>query len=316
MLALSSLALIAASFQTVETVPHSELIIEARDISRAMGSSVWPDLTEAPETVLLIAGETEYLICHHRPVEGFVPRPELQIDGCSVETRERVFAPHFLASFPAVDGTPTIVVGTPEATNRDPDDWMVTLLHEHVHQMQDAMPGAWQNANALGLHGGDTSGMWMLNYPFDYDGAAAAARALADQALVTLEARGTATFEMEALEYAAMRTDFLASLTPADARYYDFQVWKEGVARWSELAITRSGRNDARLAPLHARQETRLLDGLRAVDLTRQQRVAFYAMGSAEAEILETLAPEWRQLYQQHMFDMSAIFEATIERED
>ena len=46
--------------------------------------------------------------------------------------------------------------------------WVVTMLHEHFHQLQDSQPNVFQDVMALDLAGGDQTGMWMLNYPFPY----------------------------------------------------------------------------------------------------------------------------------------------------
>ena len=47
--------------------------------------------------------------------------------------------------------------------------WIIMLLHEHFHQLQDSQPNFYADVSALNLSGADKSGMWMLNYPFPYD---------------------------------------------------------------------------------------------------------------------------------------------------
>ncbi|WP_300530893.1 hypothetical protein [Maricaulis sp.] len=294
------------------------LIAEARNIAVQHGETVWTGYADAPGTIILIDGETEFLLCHDGPAEGFTRLQRDDVTGCALARRDRNFPPNFLASFPAVDGTPSIVVGTPEGTGRTPDDWMVTLLHERVHQYQDSQPDSFARAMALDLHGGDQTGMWQINYAFPYEDAdtAAAVRQLADLALMAVQQRGEPGFEAAAQDFVRERQAFLASIDPADARYYDFQSWKEGVARWSELAIARAGAEDsARLAGFAAAQNARMIRGLEAVDLPRQGRVAFYALGSAEAEILEHLDPAWRSRYLDEMYDMSALFQQTLSPE-
>ena len=69
----------------------------------------------------------------------------------------------------------TIVVGTPEATERAPTMWLQVLLHEHFHQWQMRDPAYFEATAALDLADGDTSGRWMLEYPFPYEDAAFAA---------------------------------------------------------------------------------------------------------------------------------------------
>lgn len=305
-----------ASAQSTQTLERA-LIAEARTIIAHHGDRVWPGYAAAPDSVLLIDGEQEFLLCHEGPAEGFADLGTEPLTGCDQRVRDRVFAPNLLASFPAVDGVPTIVIGTLDATGRSVDDWMLTLLHEHFHQWQDATPGLYQRALALGLDGGDETGMWMLTYPFPYDTSdtAAAARTLADRALNALHAVGMPAFRSAVLAYLEARDNFLATVSERDARYYEFQSWKEGVARWSELAIVRSvAVGELELRDRQREQEARMQAGLEAVALSDQGRTAFYALGSAEAEILDRLWPEWTGAYLDNAYDMRALFERALNR--
>jgi uncharacterized protein YozE (UPF0346 family) len=288
-----------------------ELVAQAQSIASEFGEQVWPGFADAPDSIILIEGEREFLLCHEGPAEGFDGAISEPVTGCEMRTRDRIFPPALLASFPAVDGTPTIVVGTPTATGRDDDDWMITLLHEHFHQMQDAQPGSWAKLNALDLHGDDQTGMWMLNYAFPYtvDETTHAARQLADQALITLSALHPDTQYSAIRDYLETRQQFLDTVSEADARYYELQVWKEGVARWTELAIARSGSAASdELSQYHRGQHVRMADGLTELDLSQNQRVAFYALGSAEAEMLEALWPAWKSVYFDHAYELGSIF--------
>jgi hypothetical protein len=47
----------------------------------------------------------------------------------------------------------------------------LTLLHEHLHQWQYSQPDYYAGVARLGLARGDTTGRWMLDYPFPYDSA-------------------------------------------------------------------------------------------------------------------------------------------------
>lgn len=310
--------LISSTTAPSEDSAQSELfalIGEARALAQESGETIWPGFSEAPDTILLISGEEEILLCHEGPAAGFTELASDPVTGCSQSVRTRVFPPNLLASFPAIDGVPSIVVGTPEATSRTPDAWMVTLVHEHMHQMQDAVPGQYQDLLALGLDGGDQSGMWMLNYPFPYADhqTAAEARSLADRALDALEESDPLLFHTKVRAYLTQRTLFLDSVSPGDRRYYELQVWKEGVARWTELAVTRaSGMTNPHHANLAGQQIVRMRDELAALDLHQAGRVAFYALGSAEAEMLERLDTGWRRTYWLSPFDLGAVFDAII----
>ena len=314
------LTLIAALYmaQSADAAPdpaHAALIAEARDLVAGHGEAVWPGFATAPDTLILIDGETEFLLCHEGEGEGFEALGREAVTGCDLRRRDRQFPPTFLASFPAVDMTPSIVVGTPEATGRAPGNWMRTLIHERFHQLQDSRPGAFQRAFDLDLHGGDQSGMWMLNYPFPYQDAAAgeAARAFAEAGLAALDARGTPHFRDRAQAYFEARSAFLAAVSEADARYYEFQAWKEGAARWTELAMMRAAAGqDAAYSGQQNAQEERLADSLEAVDLPRQGRVAFYALGAADAEILDQLDASWRERYLDGPLALGPHFEAAL----
>ena len=122
--------------------------------------------------MLLVTPEHEFLIRHPQPSPDFQNLgfdSELNSD---VLYRKRTMSPSFLATFPAIRGSmvSTIVVGQAENTSvKTSTPWVVTLLHEHFHQLQDSQPNFYADVNALNLARGDQTGMWMLNYAFPYD---------------------------------------------------------------------------------------------------------------------------------------------------
>lgn len=285
-----------------EAAPLLEHYATARAIADTVGERVWPGFSEAPFQILLIEGDTETLVCGEGPGEGFTPAGVDPATGCATATRERQFPQHFLASFPAVDGIPTIVVGTPQATGLTPSRWMFTLLHEHLHQMQDAQPGVWEGVLALDLHDGDTTGMWMLNYPFPYDDpdAGAALRALADAAAAALDSHGE-DFEPAYAAYRQARADFLATVSERDARYWEFQLWKEGAARWTEFELARQSGRQHEVGD----QWRRMLGELEDMDLAGWRRTCVYALGAADAHLLERAGVPWRETYWTEPFSLA-----------
>jgi hypothetical protein len=103
--------------------------------------------------------------------------------------RARVFSPTFLATFPAFGGSPVVIIGRAQTTGKRSTAWVLTVLHEHFHQLQMSRAGYFAAVNALDLAAGDTTGMWMLNYPFPYDSApvARAMTAVAQELAETVE---------------------------------------------------------------------------------------------------------------------------------
>ncbi|MBK8552388.1 MAG: hypothetical protein IPL53_15500 [Ignavibacteria bacterium] len=143
-------------------------IKEALRIFEESGDSVWKDWDRAPFAIILVTNKNEYLMNHSDPTQDFKPIGFDSVIGSEIYTRPRRFSNNFLATFPAVNGISTIVVGLPENTSRTSLDWIITILHEHFHQLQGTHPDYYARVEALDLAGDDKSGMWMLNYNFPY----------------------------------------------------------------------------------------------------------------------------------------------------
>src|SRR5262249_8544366 len=144
-------------------------LAEAFRLADSLGNRLWPGWDRAPFAVLLITPQHEFLVRHPSPSKDFASLGKDGMLGAPVFYRKRQFDIHFLATFPAVGGVPTIVIGQAESTDvKTSTRWVVTLLHEHFHQLQYSQPDYLARVDSLHLSGGDTTGMWMLKYPFPY----------------------------------------------------------------------------------------------------------------------------------------------------
>ena len=57
---------------------------------------------------------------------------------------------NFLATFPAVGGVSTVVIGQAENTFKKTSvPWVVTILHEHFHQLQMSQPTYYKEVDAI-----------------------------------------------------------------------------------------------------------------------------------------------------------------------
>ena len=286
-------------------------IAEAFRLGEAIGDSIWPGWTSAPFAVLLVTPEREFLVRHPRPSSDFTRVGYDSLLGSEVLVRERKLSPALLATFPAVGGVSTIVVGQPRATGKSSTEWVLTLLHEHFHQLQQSRPDYFARVEALGLARGDRTGMWMLNYAFPYDSSVVQARfgALAahlDSALATVAPDVRQSHWLAArVARAALR----AALTPEDDRYLAFQMWQEGAAYYTELHAARfAARHYAPSAAFGAladfepfdaaaRRITAGIDAGLRTPLGRSRRVAFYPVGAAYALMLDDFNTGWREGY-------------------
>lgn len=294
-------------------------LAEFRRLAHAIQDSVWPGWSAAPFAVLLVTDSVEYLLWHPRPSADFQSLGYDSLLATDVLLRPRIFPTTFLATFPAVGGVVTIVVGEPAKTDKNSTTWVLTLMHEHFHQLQMALPGYVGEVEGLGLSHGDQSGMWMLTYPFPYD-SAPIQRYVAGLAQILLRTSlvdsGPPT--ADALRsYGATRRALGIELAPSDLRYLDFQLWQEGVARYIEYAsarvAARSYKPSAAFAALpdfvsygdaaRALRE-QLVHELRTVDLGFNKRVTFYPVGAARALMLERTTPGWKTSYFASLFTL------------
>jgi hypothetical protein len=300
-------------------------LAEAMRLADELGDSLWPGWGRTAMGVLFVTDSSEFLLGHPRPSADFAPRGYDALLKRDVWTRPRQFSSTLLATFPAVSGIPTIVIGSAEHTGKSSTAWVLTLLHEHFHQWQYSQPGYYAAVAGLELANGDTTGQWMLDYAFPYDSAPVqqAVRRLATALGQALDARPSdkANTLMAAV---GARDALRGSLTAADYRYLEFQSWQEGVARFIEYAAARaaaeSGEPSAAFQSLPDYQPySRAADAARRslrreleqLELGRQRRVAFYPLGAAMALLLEETRPDWKRSYADQPFALASLLSAT-----
>ena len=116
-------------------------LAEAFRLGDQLGDELWPGWSKAPFAVLLVTPDKEFLIRHPQPSNDFTSIGYDTKLKSEVFYRDRKFQTNLLATFPAVGGVSTIVIGQAENTARKTSTpWVITLMHEHFHQLQDAQP--------------------------------------------------------------------------------------------------------------------------------------------------------------------------------
>ncbi len=295
-------------------------IAEAMRLANKLGNRIWPDWDKAPFAVLLVTRDHEYLIHHPKPSDDFKALGKDAILNENVWMRKRQFSPNLLATFPAVGGVPTIVIGQAESTSSNTSTrWVITLLHEHFHQLQMSQSRYYAELDSLKLAGSDKSGMWMLNYPFPYEDAkvkdqfATMAKLLAD----ALHSRQTANFDKELKLYLDAKKKFRSLVSARDYKYLAFQTWQEGIARYTEYQVaslaakdyepTKAFKSLKDFMPFEDEAKRILVNiekELRSVQLDKSKRVAFYALGAAEGLVLDVAKPDWRKRYFTEKFSL------------
>jgi hypothetical protein len=285
-------------------------IREAYHLAAALGDRLWPAWHTAPFALLLVTPDYEYLVGHPNPSADFAPTNSDTLLGLPVLYRKRTFPVQIQATFPAVNGVNTIVIGPPELTaDKTSTRWVLTVLHEHFHQFVYSQPGYYDAVGKLGLAHGDQSGMWMLNYPFPYDSASAQQKfsAMTHALLDALAQTDTRSFDAKAGEFRRAMAAFRRSVPEEAARYFDFQLWQEGVARYTEVALGEmAGKAYTPTAEFSALPDFKsysavaagirrgVLDDLGTMSLASQRRVVVYSTGAALAMLLDRMKPAWK----------------------
>ena len=269
----------------------------ARTEAATIGESLWPGYSAVPFDFLLTLEDREVLFCRPQQVDGFTALGIDPITGCDMQERASQVPKHMLAAMYAAGAGWTIVMGTPESTGRSHADWARTIHHEHFHQYQNNFDRYFERLNALGLAGDDTTGMWMLEYPFPYrdpafNRAFAKAR-LALQRAVTGSGKGLAR---QVARYLSVRTALEASVPAKDWRYLELELWYEGVARWTDIELAERS-TDAALRQSGTQERTHVMSSLASLDPRVKQREIVYAYGAAEAMLLQRCVPDWRAGY-------------------
>jgi len=244
--------------------------------------------------------------------------------GEDLYARPRQFPTSFQATFPAFGPPAVIVVGEPSNTiSKTSTPWLFTLMHEHFHQLQWAQRGYLDAVQALDLAHGDASGMWMLNYPFPYEKpeVGKAFGELRDSLVLAVNETDATAFEKLAREYMEQRKKFFAQLSADDRKYLSFQLWQEGMARYTEVKAAEAAaqyRPTAEFAALPdyesfaryaTRARTNTLSELRQADLATWKRTVVYSFGAAEGFLLDRINPKWRDRYFERMLSTDSYFE-------
>lgn len=288
-------------------------IAEAFTIGERLQNELWQNWDKAPFSMLFVTEDHEFLIRHPKPDDEFQSLGYDKLLKSEVFWRPRKFQKNFLATFPAFGQGPVIVVGKAENTSDTTSTrWVFVVLHEHFHQLQYSKPAYFADVNALDLARGDTSGMWQITYPFPYNTKQVADRFrhLCDKLLIAYNARKETSARARLEEFLAARKEFTASLTPVDHRYASFQLWQEGIARYTQIRMTEIAAEKLRPSKEFRKlqdftsfetESKRLMaatiEEMKVLDLVKWERTVFYPFGALEGLILDEVNPGWRDRY-------------------
>lgn len=305
-------------------------IAEAFRIGDKVQNKLWTDWSNAPFSMLLITDDYEFLIRHPKPSDEFQSIGYDKLLKSEVFWRPRKFQKNFLATFPAFNKMPVIVVGKAEnTTDKTSTRWVFVVLHEHFHQLQFSKPTYYDDVNALNLSRGDKSGMWAITFPFPYKEKKIVERFrhLSDQLVEAYNARRSSEAKSKLINYLASRKEFAEILSSDDYRYASFQLWQEGIARYTQYRMAEISARSLR--PSKAFRELKdftaikveadrllktTLDEMLTLDMASSERVVFYSFGAIEGLLLDEIDPKWRSKYFETKFALEKFYPASINK--
>lgn len=300
-------------------------LAETFRLADQLSERVWRDWTKAPFAVLLVTPDFEFLMRHPTPSADFLPLGFDPLLKSNVYYRKRTFPAHWLATFPAIKGSmvSTIVVGQAEQTSvKTSTPWVITLLHEHFHQLQNSQPNYYSDVAALDLSGGDQTGMWMLNFAFPYDRKEVQDK-FSKLSMMLAETIQSPPSELKrkTSAYLKAREEFGRLVSEKEFRYLNFQFWQEGIARYTEYRIAdlaaktfRASKQFQQLpdytpfSEVAATTYGRIFKQLRNQKLEVSRREVVYPFGAAEGWLLDRLNPKWRASYFVDRFDLGKLY--------
>ncbi len=287
-------------------------IREALNIGRDLGDKIWSGYNSVPYALLFVSDSLEFLINHPDPTKDFTDIGYDTVLHAEIYSRPRKFPANFLATFPAVGMVSTIVVGSPENAKRSSGTWILSVLHEHLHQVQYSGPEYRQEVDDLDLKNGDTTVMWMLNFPFPYASPYVTEEfsALMAAAQKTAFAQNDESFKKDFDIYIKEREKFKGLLSEKEYRYFSFQLWQEGIAMYTELKFAELMKDNRTPGPgmetltdfagyrdLYEKKLENIKNVSVKLKLNDSKRACFYYLGALEGLILDRENPGWRQNY-------------------
>jgi hypothetical protein len=316
-------AALVATGASAQSAPHASdtdrvRIREAYRLAGQLGDRVWPGWHDAPFALLLVTRDYEYLVRHPSPTPDFTSMGADTLLGGPVFYRKRIYPTAMQATFPGVNGVNTIVIGQAELTaDKTSTRWVLTVLHEHFHQLVYSQPGYYADVEKLGLAHGDKTGMWMLNYPFPYDSARVQEKftAMTHALLDALAQTDQPALEKKVAAFLRARSEFRESVPAEAEKYLAFQLWQEGVARYTEVVLGELAAKGyvpsaefsalpdfAGYGSVASAVRAKILSDLGSLSLAKSRREVVYSVGAAEALLLDRTRPGWKRDFLTHRF--------------
>jgi len=294
-----------SSSQRCLSETNKTLIQEFLRLSELYGPELWSNWSNYPTAILLVEDRYEFLIGHKIKPKGFKEACEID-ENFQTYYRKRVLPKRMLASFPAFSEQPVIVIGTVENTGvKNSTDWISVLFHERFHQIQFSQKDYYKKVDSIKPNGSKDAS-WMLTYPFPYkdESINLVLKIMGEKLYDAVNNKNLKSYE----SYKVLKAKLSSLLSKKDFFYMQFQIWQEGVARYSEIKSLEKIKNkfSSEFKSTNGfNKNSNILDykkkslkkDIKSLNLIKLKRTLFYTLGYYEAEALDLFDSNWKQRY-------------------
>lgn len=298
----------AQKIPTTEAVEINQIL----KLGKSLKEGYWPDWASTPFSILLVTPQNEFLIGHPNASNFSSTYYSDSIFKEDIYYRPASFPLNMAATFPLIDRFPVIVMGDIDHANFGKSRWSWTLLHEHFHQFQMLSDGYFQKTNELDLARDSTDFMWQLNYPFPYEDMKIGR--IIDE-MCSILVKSWEDEEVSISKYFKLRNELKKSISEKDYRYFNFQVWQEGLPRYLEVALVKEAISSG-YTPLNELLEEynkEINQALKDPDFSNRKRILYYSLGAAEWNLIDKSLKDWKSSYLERPFEVDYLFELASE---
>lgn len=296
-----------------EFIPDLEIIIkEANNIRQTKGDMLWKGWKDISVPIIVVNENYEFLFYDKDLTGDFNFYKLSEILSTNIYYRNRKMNKYAAACRDIIGTEFAVVMGTPSNLEITNEEWVITLLHESFHYLQNILTIEEQIKLKNELFGIDNP--WNLKYPFPYDNEDVA-EIFFDLGELLYNSFIDGLDKEDSLELASKLNELKSVLDKIDPKHFKYMMHeteREGLAFYTEFQLQNIIKKSYRVLPEFSElsgskgfasiiQEEKLLsryiNPLKFCGNGVKGRMIFYFIGEGIALYMDKLYPDWKISY-------------------